>query len=683
MSLIDWSIVWVFVIFLIYRAVSSAKYNKGVADFLSANRCAGRYLLGVGEGTAGMGAISVVLIFENTYAAGLAPSYWSNVAIPISLFIAFSGWIIYRYRQTRAMTMSQFFEMRYSKKFRIFSGILAWFAGVVNFGIFPAIGARFFVSYCGLPQQISLAGIEIMTLPLIMFVLLCISLLFTFSGGQISIIITEFWQGMFTLLVFAVLILFIWFTFSWGQIGEALKTASTPGVSMIDPFDISQAKDFNIWFYMIMWFFALYQAMAWQGNQAYNCSAATPHEAKMAKVVGGFRMNMIYLGLLLIPLMAITVMNHPSYADKAAAVTRQLKEAFPGDEVLQKEMVVPITLRHVLPTGLLGAFAAAMLAFFISNHCTYLHSWGSIFIQDVIQPLRNRPISPQRHMWYLRLSIIGVAVFIFFFSLLVPMKDYILMFLTITGGIYLGGAGAVIIGGLYWKRGTTAGAWSAMIVGACISVVGLILQQVWTSIPILQSISKEFPFNGVMVGFFAAVAGIIAYVSVSLIGKKSIADFDRILHRGQYAVKEEEQETEESASHEKVGRFWKMLGVNNREFSKVDKGIFLFYFLVSMWGVGYFLVLLLLHLMGYMKDDNSWIAWWKITILVAMVISFSGAVWIVIGGFVDLKKMYKRLAVMKRNDLDDGRVMGGQNLADVVTLADNSSINTSDEFQIK
>ena len=49
---------------------------------------------------------------------------------------------------------------------------------------------------------------------------------------------------------------------------------------------------------------------------------------------------------------------------------------------------VPITLSHVLPAGLRGAFAAAMLGFFISTHTTYLHTWGSILIQDVVIPLK-------------------------------------------------------------------------------------------------------------------------------------------------------------------------------------------------------------------------------------------------------------------------------------------------------
>ena len=50
-------------------------------------------------------------------------------------------------------------------------------------------------------------------------------------------------------------------------------------------------------------------------------------------------------------------------------------------------------------------------------------------------------------------------------SLLFPLKDFIFMFFALTSAIYLGGAGAVIIGGLYWKRGTAEAAWTALILG--------------------------------------------------------------------------------------------------------------------------------------------------------------------------------------------------------------------------
>src|SRR5580704_10680192 len=159
MSWIDWAIMAVPMAVVCFIAYKTNKYMKGVSDFLSAGRVAGRYLVCTATGMAGMGVISVVAAFEQRYVAGFASTWWQILSWPISLLMAFTGFVIYRYRETRALTLAQFFEIRYSRRFRIFAGILVAGSGILNYGIFPAIGGRFFVYFCGLPETVHFAGI--------------------------------------------------------------------------------------------------------------------------------------------------------------------------------------------------------------------------------------------------------------------------------------------------------------------------------------------------------------------------------------------------------------------------------------------------------------------------------------------------------------------------------------------
>ena len=206
MTWIDWTILALLIGFITVVALSTKQYMLSVADFLSANRCAGKYLLGVADGMSGLGAISIVAIFEMTYKAGFTASWWKLMLLPIGVIIASTGWVQYRFRQTRALTMAQFFEIRYSRSFRVFAGIVGYISGILNFGIFPAVGGRFFQYYLGLPQwPATFLGMEFdITYALIMLGLLGISLWFTFMGGQIAVMVTDFIQGMFVNVVWYV-----------------------------------------------------------------------------------------------------------------------------------------------------------------------------------------------------------------------------------------------------------------------------------------------------------------------------------------------------------------------------------------------------------------------------------------------------------------------------------------------
>ena len=220
MQLLDWSILIGFAVFISLVAYSTKKYTKSVADFLAASRCGGKYLLAMGDGMAGLGAISIVASFQLYYEGGFTPFWWQSIFLPLSLFVAIIGWIIYRFRQTRALTMAQFFEIRYSRRFRIFSGFLAFVSGIINFGIFPSVGARFFVYFCRLPETFTVAGFDVSAYVLVMIILIGIALAFTWIGGQIAVLITDFIQSFVCNIIFIVILVVLFMKFDWSQISD-------------------------------------------------------------------------------------------------------------------------------------------------------------------------------------------------------------------------------------------------------------------------------------------------------------------------------------------------------------------------------------------------------------------------------------------------------------------------------
>ncbi len=644
LSFLDWLIVAGLFVAVIGVAIYARRYTRSVSDFLAGNRCAGRYLLTLSEGMAAMGLVGIMANFEKFYKAGFAASWWGLMMGPIALIIALSGWVRYRYRETRAMTMAQFFEMRYSRRFRVFAGIVAWVSGILNFGIFPGVVARFIVYFCGFPLELNFLGLTIPTIAPVMAVMLGVTLCVILSGGMVTVMITDFLQAQFINIVFLIMAAVLFTKFAWSDIAATLSAAPS-GRSMINPFDQAEIADFNMWFFFIFAFKLVYNCLGWQGTQGYNCAAKSPHESRMAGILAEWRGGVSYLMISLIPICVYVLLHNSQLAGEAQSVQNALA-AIPEQQV-RSQVTVPLALVQILPVGIVGLLCAAMLAGSIGNDTTYLHAWGSIFIQDVILPFRKKPFTPEQHIRLLRISICGVAVFSFFFSLFVPLRDYILMYQLITGAIYLGGSGAIIIGGLYWKRGTTAGAWSALIVGASLALLGAGLRIVWPAIPSLVAIAPEFPLNGAWMALIASLASIVTYVSVSLLTCREDFNMNKLLHRGEYALPGEHQKAVQPHP-------LRWLGIN-AEFTLGDRMI---YFAKIGWTMFWFITFLIgtVWALTYGIPNEVWSNWWAFTVVLGIVVGAITVVWFLLGGVSDLRDLLHTLSSTKRDLTDDGTV---------------------------
>ncbi|MFV0337448.1 MAG: sodium:solute symporter, partial [Chthoniobacterales bacterium] len=590
--------------------------------------------------------------------------------------MALSGFVIYRYRETRALTMEQFFEMRYSRNFRIYAGVLAWVSGVLYYGIFPEITSRFIIHFTGLPETFSLGGWELSTLSVVMIVMLTIAVLMATLGGQIAIMITDFLQGQFTTIVMLLILGILFMNMSWSTVLEGLRTAPA-GQSLINPFDQANIPDFNIWFFLISAFISVYGFRAWQGSQGYNASALNAHEAKMAGILGEFRGIVTTLVILLIPVFIYAYLHLPQFAEQQAALQLQLGN-FENPQTAE-QMRVPIALSGILPTGVMGLFAAVVTFAAISTDNTYLHSWGSIFIQDVVMPFRKKPFGPKAHLWLLRGSIVFVAVFGFFWSTYFPLHEYILMYFQLTGAIFLGGAGSVILGGLYWRRGSCEGAWMGMTIGLIFAVVGIVTRNVfwpyylpalrseYVDVSWIQALPKDFPYNGTQMAFIAAIASILAYVIFSLLSRRPPANMEKLLHRGKYSIqgehvgKDPQRVPAGNPIHAKRPKtFEERLGIGP-EFTLGDKAI---YYFKLCWASFFIIVFFAGTFVGLIYDIPNWIweKWWGFKIGISVVLGVVTVVWFLWGGFVDLKRMAVLLLHEKVDDTDDGTVRSDEHV---------------------
>lgn len=648
LSWIDWTIVVVSIVLIRLISWKASSLMRGVAGFLSANRLAGRYLLTIAGEMGNFGVITLVGGWQAFTAAGFPTIWWGFMSAPLGIVFTMTGWVFYRLRETRALTVGQFLEMRYSRKFRAFAGLLCWISGIINFGIFPAIAARFLIYFCGIPDQLYIPGTQfhVATYPVIMAADLGLALFFVNSGGQISVMLTECAQGMIACFAYLAIAIAAIVLIPWGHEVAALQTAP-PDASMLNPFHTAQVGDFNVAYYLIGIFISVYGYQTWLGGQGFMTSARTPHEQRMGGLIGNWRRAPLTLMGLVLPLAAFAALKLPQYASQAAAVHETLSHI--SNKAVQDEMLVPVMLAHLLPVGIKGLLVMVALFLSFTCHDTYMHSWGSIFVQDVVMPLRNKPFAPGEHIKWLRWSIFSVAVFAFLFSLFYVETDKIFFFFAITGTIWLAGAGVVMIGGLYSRFGTTAGAYTSMIAGGAFGVAGLVIPKIWEA-----HHTTKFPINGQWQALISDLISIALFVVVSLAtgGLRKPFNLEKMLHRGVYAVDPHEHEVKSLVR----SRWQEMLGLG-KEFSTGDKFVAI---ATSVWTLAWwvaFMVICVMHFSFGSITEAFWVKFWHFYVIMLLVQSVPTVIWFTVGGVMDIRLLFETLKTSRDNPDDDGRVI--------------------------
>ncbi len=653
-STVDWVIVGAMLAGLVVMALVSNRHTKSVADYLAAGRAAGRYMMTMASGMVWIGAINVVAMFELYHSAGFTAMWWVMLTTPFALYLNITGFGVYRFRETRALTIAQFLETRYSRAARVMAGVLAWVAGLINFGLFPAVGARFFIAFAGLPTELSCGGLSLPTFPVVMAALLGVSLFFVFAGGHVAVLVTDCLQGVFTqIAAIVIVVVLLVTTFDWSKMVEVLIARGDPaaGRSLLDPLQAgAQAGGFTFWFFVIGMIGLWYGVLSNMQGQAYVASARTAHEFRMGAALNQWRWQALLVFFMVLALSAMVILHHPDHAEDAAAVNQQLDSLVAGQpneaaqNALRGQLVITTALSRVIPEGLAGLFCAIMLAALISTYDSFMHTWGAVFLQDVVMPFRKSRFGTRQHLWLLRLSILGVALFAFIFSWCFANPENILMYFALVNNIWLGGSGAVLLGGLYWGRGTNRAAVGTMLAGAVMGIYGIVVTLGWPA----WFEGVTFPINPQWWFFITIVTNIVVYVVISLDGSEHF-NMEKLLHRGKYRLA---GETGNPSKPEKG--YHHLFGVTP-EFNAADRrtaylimGWFLFWMLFFCVGTAYAVV--------RSPSEAGWAGFWRIYLYILFAMGLVIAVWLSWGGLRDTADLFRSLKSQQRDFDDDGMV---------------------------
>jgi SSS family solute:Na+ symporter len=445
------------VIVIVYLLISLAiglmvkRYAGSMENYIGAGRKVGPWL-GVATMTGTeLGLVTVMYSAQKGFTGGFAAFHIAVIAGVATLFVGLTGFIVVPLRRMEVLTIPEFYERRFNKRIRVLGGVLLVLAGVLNMGLFLKTGSMFIVGVTGLASEGE-------ALKWVMISLLLLVLAYTTLGGMISVVLTDYVQfvvlSIGLLLATAIAI----GKLGWSTIFETVHDQLGP--AGFDPTIEGAGFGWSYVFWMVItagligsavWPTAVARALAMESVQAVRkqyCWSSVSFAVRF--------MIPYFWGISALVFIVAT----PDGSD--------LKPLFfpeDGTAGLNNLYAMPIFIGRLLPPVLLGIVTAGMIAAFMSTHDSYLLTWSSVITQDIVAPLRKKPMSTASRVRLTRILIVLMGGYVLYWSLFYQGREDIWDYMAVTGGIYFTGAFVVLMLGIYWKRTSSFGALLGLLSG--------------------------------------------------------------------------------------------------------------------------------------------------------------------------------------------------------------------------
>lgn len=516
-SAIDWLIFGVGFAFFLGWAIYLNRRTRSVADYLVSGRKV-RMWLGMGAGIGGeIGLISIAAMCEQGYRNGFSFVIGNLISLMIMMpLFGIFGFGIERFRATRAMSVPQYIEMRFSRPLRVIVGVINCLAGVLQMCIFPIGGAIFVRRLLGLPDATVMAGVSVPTDWVLMTILLVCPLIFTTLGGYTTLIVTNFFQGI--LVMFTMTWLFVHTVSSAAPAGAAgggggasafsagLQTVwsameRTLGPAGVDPFS-NDPNAYGIQFFLFLNLMTILLQFSYGPYLQQYASMDKPRTVSrsyLLSAIFGFGRSLIIFGVGVAALAALgTTMP--------AAV---------GSQVTNTEWhqyATPYYLAQIgIPVVLMGLLLLALLFADVAVTDKYMLSWATSIVNDCIYPFRKERFTPAGQIRAVRVTIVVMCVLFFAFGMIYKPGMTIWSFMWLTANL-IGGSGIVVLLGMYWRGAKTAGAYACVAVCVLAPLADLAARLViaWRGL-------KPLPWTPEQTGLYTYLVGAAVMVVVSLL----------------------------------------------------------------------------------------------------------------------------------------------------------------------
>jgi SSS family solute:Na+ symporter len=405
---------------------------------------------------------------------------WMAVFILIILGLVFAPF----YYKNKIATLPEFLEIRYNSTARTCLAVLALLGALfMHIGVSLYAGAVVFENFFGLNVYVSILAISFITG------------LYTVIGGLKSVVVTETIQtvilvgGAIVLTIYAFMALPGHGIHDW----EALKAAAKPEQLSIIP---TSSNSSGLTWWAILLGYPVLGIWYWCADQTIVqrvLAAETLRDAKIGPLFAA-AIKILPMFILVLP----GVLGYVLFKD----VITDANDTF------------PVLITELLPTGLKGLMAAALLAALMSTIAAALNSAGTLVSLDIVK--RNWPnVSDSKQVKIGRITAIVTMIIAVAWSPLVARFDSIFEAITILLTVISPPITVVFLWGVLWKRGNHQGAIATFIGGFLLGLTAFLLD-----FPVFGNtkiITEIWGISYMMQAWWLFVCSSLIYVVASLL----------------------------------------------------------------------------------------------------------------------------------------------------------------------
>lgn len=418
----DIAVVGFYLVGVAALGVWSGRRIRLSADFFMPRRF-GKLMMVMFSFGSGTHSDQAVGVAAKSYTSGLSGIWYQWLWLPVTPFY----WLIAPVlRRARAITTANLFEARYDRSVAMLYAVVGMWNLAVNIGVMLR----------GSSEVISASTGGLLSANLAIALMTVIFVLYGVAGGLAAAIVTDFFQGVLTIL-FSFLLLPLILNAVGGISGVRTAMEDPTKLSLVAPAEIG-------FFYIAIISLNALIGVVVQPHSMGNCAAGrTEMDGRVGFMFGNLTKRICTIPWAVIGLAAVV------YFARAGRTVEpdRVFGAVAGD-----------FLPRLLP-GMLGVFLAALLASVMSSCDAFMIASSALFTENLYRPLV--PGRPERHYITVgRISAVAMVAGGVAFAYWLP---------GVVAGLEVFWKISAMMGiafwlGLFWRRMTPAGAWAATLI---------------------------------------------------------------------------------------------------------------------------------------------------------------------------------------------------------------------------